>query len=195
MIRVMLTAVALAASAAAMATIPPPVLDEAAKAKAAEAAAKTAYQAKMDAYQMCKVQDRIAAGYKKTHAGGAGAVKPTAAASMTTAAAAPMPAASMSTAAAKPAAPASASMAAAKSTSPSSASASQGGSTPVAAVAPVVAVPGCADPGPFAYAPPEQKPLETSGAHSPAANATSPPSVRSNSAEMAPSKPGVGTKP
>jgi hypothetical protein len=190
MIRVMLTAVALASSAAALATIPPPVLDEAAKAKAAEAAAKTAYQAKMDAYQLCKVQDRIAAGYKKAHPA---AGKPMAGASMTASAA--KPAASMATAAAQPAPAASASMAAAKPATPSSASASQGGSTPVAAVAPVVAVPGCADPGPFAYAPPEQKPLETSGAHSPAANATSPPSVRSNSAEMAPSKPGVATKP
>jgi hypothetical protein len=195
MIRLMLTAVALAASAASMATIPPPVLDEAAKAKAAETAAKTAWQGKIDAYQLCKVQDRVAAGYKKTHAGAAGAAKPMAAASTTANAGKPMPSASMSTAMANPAAPASASMAAAKPTAPSSASASQGGSTPVAAVSPVVAVPGCADPGPFAYAPPAQKPLETSGAHSPAANATSPPSVRSNSAEMAPSKPGVATKP
>jgi len=137
MIRVMLTAVALAVSGAALATIPPPVLDEAAKAKAAEAAAKTAWQGKMDAFQLCKAQDRVAAVYRKT-------------------------------AAAKPVA---------------------------AAVAPVVAPPaGCADPGAFAYAPPAQKPLETAGAHSPTATAASPPSVRPNSAEMAPSKPGVATK-
>jgi hypothetical protein len=171
MIRVMLTAVALAVSGAALAKLPAPTLDEAAKAKAAEAAAKTAWQAKADSYQLCKAQDRVAANYKKTVAS-----RPAASGVV----AKPMPAAPTAVAAA-PAAP-------------SSASASQGGSTPVAAVAPVVAIPGCADPGPFAYAPPEQKPLEASGAHSPPATATSPPSVRSNSAEMAPSKPGVATK-
>jgi hypothetical protein len=62
----------------------------------------------------------------------------------------------------------------------------------VAAAAPPLTP--CADPGPFAYVPPEQKPLEASGAHSPAANATSPPSVRPNAAEMTPSKPSVATK-
>jgi len=66
MIRVMLTAVALAVSGAALATIPPPVLDEAAKAKAAETAAKTAWQAKADAYLTCKAQDRVVANYRKT---------------------------------------------------------------------------------------------------------------------------------
>ena len=182
MIRLMLTAVALAVSGAALATIPPPVLDEAAKAKAAEAAAKTAYQAKMDAYQTCKAQDRVVANYRKTAAS-----RPAASGAM----AKPMPAASTGVAAAKPAAPPTAAAAPA---APTSASASQGGSTPVAAVSSGPSIPGCTDPGPFAYAPPEQKPLESSGAHSPAANATSPPSVRSNSAEMAPSKPGVATK-
>ena len=34
----------------------------------------------------------------------------------------------------------------------------------------------CTDPGPFAYTPPDPKPLEVSGAHSPPATATSPPS-------------------
>ncbi len=43
-------------------------------------------------------------------------------------------------------------------------------------------------PGAFAYNPPEQKPLETSGAHSPTGTAASPPSVKPNSAEMAPAK-------
>ncbi len=32
----------------------------------------------------------------------------------------------------------------------------------------------CADPGPFAYTPPESKPLESAGAHSPPGNASSP---------------------
>jgi hypothetical protein len=54
-----------------------------------------------------------------------------------------------------------------------------------------LAVPPCADPGPFAYAPPEQKPLETSEAHSPAANATSPPSVRAESGTMTDGKTGA----
>jgi hypothetical protein len=68
MFRLMLTAVALAVSGAAVAKLPPPVLDEAAKAKAAEAAAKTAWQGKMDAYLLCKAQDRVVAAYKRTAA-------------------------------------------------------------------------------------------------------------------------------
>jgi hypothetical protein len=166
--RAMLTAVALALPALALATLPP--LDDAAKAKAAEAAAKAAWAAKVEAYKTCEVQDRIAAAYKKSH-GAASAVKAGDARPAAVTAAAPQPAASSTTA-------------------------SQGGGTPVADVAPTapVAIPPCTNPGPFAYAPPEQKPLESSGAHSPAANATSPPSVRSNSAEMAPSKPGVATR-
>lgn len=180
--RLMLTAVALAVSGAALAKLPPPVLDEAAKAKAAEAAAKTAWQGKVDAYKLCKVQDRIAAAYKSSPRAKAAA----SATAGTAGAAAAMPAGGASAAAAAAAKPAAKPV-------PTSASASQGGSTPVAAVAPVVAVPGCADPGPFAFAPAAQKPLETSGAHSPAANATSPPSVRPSSAEMAPSKASVAS--
>ena len=48
----------------AMAKLPAP--DDAAKAKAAEAAAKTAWQGKVDAFQLCKSQDRAAAHYRKT---------------------------------------------------------------------------------------------------------------------------------
>jgi hypothetical protein len=40
-----------------------------------------------------------------------------------------------------------------------------------------VATPPCVDPGPFAYTPQGQKPLEASGAHSPPGKATSPPST------------------
>ena len=185
MTRLMLTAVALAACGAALAKLPPP--DEAAKAKAAEAAAKSAWQTRMDAFLLCKAQDRVAATYKKTAAS-----RPAASAAATPVAAAP------ASAPAAAAAPASAATAAAKPASmpvQTPTTASQGGSTPVAAVAPVVAPPTpCADPGPFAYAPPEQKPLEASGAHSPAATAANPPSVRSPAAEMAPSKPGVASK-
>ncbi|HEX2545467.1 MAG TPA: hypothetical protein VHL79_11340, partial [Ramlibacter sp.] len=75
------------------------------------------------------------------------------------------------------------------------ASASQGGSTPNPAVATAqVGQAPCADPGPFAFNPPEQKPLETSGAHSPTGTAISPPSVRSESATMAPAQPGPAKK-
>lgn len=47
------------------------------------------------------------------------------------------------------------------------------------ASAPASAPAACSDPGPFAYLPstPENKPIESSGAHSPAATATSPPST------------------
>jgi hypothetical protein len=61
-----------------------------------------------------------------------------------------------------------------------------GGTAAAAAGAPTPV--GCADPGPFAYVPPTEKPLEASGAHSPAGNASSPPSTAKTSAEMAPAK-------
>jgi hypothetical protein len=48
------------------------------------------------------------------------------------------------------------------------------------------ATPACADPGPFAYTPPDQKPLEASGAHSPPGTATSPPSNKAPAAEQKP---------
>ena len=152
---------------AAWAKLPAPQLDDAAKAKAAETTAKAAWQAKVDAFQLCKSQDRVAAKFK-----GNGA-KPVQVAA--TPASAPTPAASAATAAASaPAAAASAPTAGASAPS-----------TPVAAKPPAP----CADPGPFAYNPPEQKPLETSGAHSPTGTASSPPSVRAESAQMAPTKP------
>ncbi|HEX2543335.1 MAG TPA: hypothetical protein VHL79_00560, partial [Ramlibacter sp.] len=76
MIRFMLTAVALAVSGAALAKLPP--LDEAAKAKAAETAARSAWQSKVDAFQLCKAQDRVVA-YVKSRP----AAKPAAAAAVT----------------------------------------------------------------------------------------------------------------
>jgi hypothetical protein len=150
-----------------LAKLPAPTLDDAAKAKADETAAKTAWQGKVDAYQLCKAQDRVAAAYAKSSGKavpkdpkpGTKDAKP-AAAPATAAAAAP--AASATAAAAQPAA----------------------SGTPVSFTPP----PACADPGPFAYNAPAEKPLETSGAHSPAGNATSPPSVKQHSAEMAPAK-------
>ena len=54
---------------------------------------------------------------------------------------------------------------------------------------PAAAVPACVEPGVFAYTPPAAvKPLEASGAHSPAATATSPPSSKMPAAEIAPAK-------
>src|SRR5512140_2048878 len=139
----------------ALAKLPP--LDDAAKAKAAEAAAKAAWQGKVDAYQLCKAQDKVAAAYRKK--GGSGA---------------PSQAKPVSTAAGTASAP----QAAASAPQPAASG------TPVAAKPP----PPCSEPGPFAYDAPEQKPLETSGAHSPTGTAASPPSNKSNSAEMAPTK-------
>jgi hypothetical protein len=141
MTKILLSAAMIAACGLALAKLPP--MDDAAKAKAAEAAAKAAWQGKVDAYEVCKVQDKITARY-----GNKGSRPATA-----------VPVAQ-------------------------SASAAAAGGTPAVAKPP----PPCADPGPFAYNPPEQKPLETSGAHSPAGNATSPPSVRSESAKMVPAR-------
>jgi hypothetical protein len=146
-----LLAVALAAACAgAGAKIPAPVLDDAAKAKAAEAAAKTAWQGKVDNYLLCKSQDKVAAHYRKTSGG----------AQATAVVAKP---ADMK-AAAKPADPKAAVAA------PAAA-----GGAPVGT---------CADPGPFAYAPPDQKPLEASGAHSPPGTAASPPSTKAPAASI-----------
>jgi hypothetical protein len=55
---------ALALSTSALAKLPAPS-DEA---KAAEAAAKTAHAGKVDAYQLCKAQDRVAARTNKAAA-------------------------------------------------------------------------------------------------------------------------------
>lgn len=119
----------------ALAKLPPP--SDAAKAKAAEATAKAAWQAKIDAFELCRAQDKVAAVYRKGHPDKPAPAQPAAAAA--------------------------------------SGAASAAAGTPVKASAP----PPCADPGPFAYNPPEQKPIETSEAHSPAGNATSPPSQKS----------------
>lgn len=46
----------------ALAKLPPP--SDEAKTKAAEAAAKSAWSAKVDAYKVCQIQDRLAKGYR-----------------------------------------------------------------------------------------------------------------------------------
>jgi hypothetical protein len=55
-------------------------------------------------------------------------------------------------------------------------------------VKPATATPPCADPGPFAYTPPDQKPLEAAGAHSPPGTAASPPSTKTPAAVSNPAK-------
>ena len=161
---VLLSAALLAACGLALAKLPP--LDDAAKAKAAEATAKTAWQGKADNWLLCKSQDKVAASYKsKSGAKPMGKDAKAATAAMPAASATPVAVAPMPAAAG------------------SAASAPTG--TPVAFAPPAP----CIDPGPFAYTPPEQKPLETAGAHSPAATAASPPSVKAPSAAMAPAGP------
>jgi type II secretory pathway pseudopilin PulG len=59
-----------ALSATAMAKLPAP--SDEAKAKAAEAAAKTAHTAKADAYLLCKSQDKVVAHVQKTNKAQAG---------------------------------------------------------------------------------------------------------------------------
>jgi hypothetical protein len=63
-----LSLVALGASA--FAKLPPP--SDEAKAKAAEAAAKTAHTGKVDAYLLCKSQDKVAAHVQRTNKAKAG---------------------------------------------------------------------------------------------------------------------------
>ncbi|MBC5765441.1 hypothetical protein [Ramlibacter albus] len=158
MTKTLLALAALAIGGAASAKLPP--LDDAAKAKAAETTARAAWQAKVDAFQLCKAQDKVAAAYRK----GGGKAAPAASAAKPVAAASAATPTAMSATAAASAAP----------------------TTPVAYAPPA----SCMDPGPFAYSPPEQKPLETSGAHSPAGTAASPPSVRPEAAQMTPGSSG-----
>jgi hypothetical protein len=180
----------------ALAKLPPP--DEAAKAKAAETTAKAAWQAKVDAFLLCRAQDKVVAAYKSSakaspRDGRVAAAPPSGAQPVPAQPAAAQPAAGAQPPAAQPGAAAQAAAAAQPAppnmpaASPNVAAAPAQGAaatTPVAFTVP----PPCADPGPFAYNPPEQKPLETSGAHSPSGTAASPPSVRAPSAAMAPAK-------
>lgn len=67
-----------AVSAASLAKLP--ALSDEAKAKAAEAAAKTAWSGKVDAYLLCKSQDKVAAAYYKSAKAAGKETKPPAAA-------------------------------------------------------------------------------------------------------------------
>lgn len=74
--KIVLVALTLAGTGSlTLAKLPP--LSPEAKAKAAEAAAKTAWSAKVDNYLMCKAQDKVAAQYfKSAKASGSGAKPP-----------------------------------------------------------------------------------------------------------------------
>lgn len=61
-------------SGAVMAKLP--ALSDEAKAKAAETAAKTAWTGKVDTYQLCKSQDKVAASYYKSAAAAGKPTKP-----------------------------------------------------------------------------------------------------------------------
>ncbi len=125
--KLLITSLLLAACSLAAAKLPSPTPE--AKAKSDEAASKAAWAGKIDAYQLCQTQDRVAAGYYKT------------------------------------------AQAAGKETKPAT------------------ATPPCADPGAYTAAPAEAaKPLEASGAHSPAATAVSPPSSPVPDAVLNPAK-------
>ena len=111
-----------ALAAPAFAALPPP--SDAAKAQAAEKAAKTAWTNKVAAYKLCEAQDEAVANY---HANAKQQGKP----------------------------------------------APEG-----------THMPACVDPGPFSAAAAPQRPLEASGAHSPAETAAKPPSSQATQSEI-----------
>jgi hypothetical protein len=124
-------AVASTAFAAGLAWAKLPALDDQAKAKAAETAARTKWSNDVANFQLCKAMDRVADQYRKqVQAQGKAASAP----------------------------------------------------TPTQA---------CTDPGPFAFTPASEKPLEASGAHSPPGKAVSPPSTNVPQSESQP----TGKKP
>ena len=109
-------------AAPAFAALPPP--SDAAKAQAAEKAAKTAWSNKVAAYKLCEAQDAAVANYRAN-------------------------------------------------------ARQQGKPVPEGAD-----MPGCVDPGPFSAAAAPQRPLEVSGAHSPAETAAKPPSTPATHSEI-----------
>lgn len=72
----LIAAASVFAAQAGWAKLPaPPALDDAAKAKAAEAAAKTAWGGKVDGYLLCKSMDKSAENFQKTAASAGKTVK------------------------------------------------------------------------------------------------------------------------
>lgn len=133
--RLAAAAVLAGVAATASAKIPPPVLNDEQKAKAAEAAARTTWSNLVASYQLCRSMDKVAARYFADAKAAGKDVKP--------------------------------------------------------------AVPAgdCTDPGPFAYKPPEAKPLEAAGAHSPPETAKGPPNTKVPEAELKGATPKGATKP
>jgi hypothetical protein len=72
----LLLASALLISVAVQAKLPVPVMDDAAKAKAAESKAKADHGNKVGAYKLCQWQDKAASTYFKTASAAGKAVKP-----------------------------------------------------------------------------------------------------------------------
>jgi len=70
LVSTLLATLLLALSTSSFAKLPPP--NDEAKAKAAEAAAKTAHTAKADGYLLCKSQDKVAAHVQRTNKAKAG---------------------------------------------------------------------------------------------------------------------------
>ena len=72
--KILIAALMLGASAVSLAKLPP--LSDEAKAKAAEAAAKTAWAGKVDGYALCKAQDKAAAKTAKSGKAGKATATP-----------------------------------------------------------------------------------------------------------------------
>ena len=75
--KLLISSLLVSAGAVAWAKLPP--LSDEAKAKAEEAAAKTAWSGKVDAYQLCKSQDKVVAGYYQSAKAAGKETKPAAA--------------------------------------------------------------------------------------------------------------------
>ena len=74
--KILIAALFAGVSTVVLAKLPAPVLSDEAKAKAAEAAAKAAWAGKVDIYQLCKSQDKVAAGYYKAASAAGKPTKP-----------------------------------------------------------------------------------------------------------------------
>jgi hypothetical protein len=117
--RLIFVALSTLLAASAFAKLPAPVLSDEAKAKAAEAAAKTAHNGKIDSYKLCLSMEKTSAHFFKTAQSASKPAKPATATPPCADPGAfvyPPPAAPATVAAATPAAPAAAPVAAAAAT-------------------------------------------------------------------------------
>ncbi len=74
--RLIFVGVSALVAVSSFAKIPAPVLTDEAKAKAAEATAKTAFNGKVDGYKLCMSMDKVSAHYYKTAQAAGKATKP-----------------------------------------------------------------------------------------------------------------------